>query len=55
MAVRVGVDVGGTFTKAVACDLDDGRIVARSIIPTTHAAAGGVAVGVAQALEFFGS
>ena len=51
MAVRVGVDVGGTFTKAVACDVADGRIVARSIIPTTHNAANGVAAGVASALE----
>lgn len=50
MAVRVGVDVGGTFTKAVACDAAGGRIVARAVVPTTHAAPAGVAEGVAHAL-----
>ena len=50
MAVRVGVDVGGTFTKAVACDAED-RIVARAIVATTHSHERGVAVGVARALE----
>lgn len=49
MAVRVGVDVGGTFTKAVACDAGD-QIVARAIVATTHADERGVAVGVARAL-----
>ena len=46
--VRVGVDVGGTFTKAVAVTLDSGgaHIVAQSVRPTTHDAAEGVAEGV---------
>ena len=47
MGVRVGVDVGGTFTKAVAVDLEAG-IVAESVLPTTHGAAEGVAAGVVQ-------
>ena len=51
MPVRVGVDVGGTFTKAVACDAASGTIVARSVVPTTHAAARGVAEGVVAALH----
>ena len=46
MGVRVGVDVGGTFTKAVAFDLGLGRIVAEEIVPTTHGASEGVAAGV---------
>ena len=47
MGVRVGVDVGGTFTKAVAVDLETG-IVAESVLPTTHGASEGVAAGVVQ-------
>src|SRR5918992_1571577 len=50
MAVRIGVDVGGTFTKAVACDASTGDVVARSIVPTTHGAVTGVAEGVIDAL-----
>jgi N-methylhydantoinase A len=45
-AVRVGVDVGGTFTKAVAVDSHTGELVARSVVATTHSAAEGVAAGV---------
>jgi N-methylhydantoinase A len=45
-AVRVGVDVGGTFTKAVAVLATTGEIVARSVRPTTHDSPSGVAEGV---------
>jgi N-methylhydantoinase A/oxoprolinase/acetone carboxylase beta subunit len=45
-SIRVGVDVGGTFTKAVAVDLTSGTIVARSVVPTTHDDGRGVAAGV---------
>jgi N-methylhydantoinase A/oxoprolinase/acetone carboxylase beta subunit len=48
VTVRVGVDVGGTFTKAVAFDLLAGHAVAEQIVPTTHDAADGVAAGVVQ-------
>ena len=48
MTVRVGVDVGGTFTKAVAFDLVAGCAVGEQIVPTTHDAADGVAAGVVQ-------
>ncbi len=48
--LRVGVDVGGTFTKAVAVALDHRDIVASSVVPTTHGADGGVAAGVVQAV-----
>lgn len=50
MPVRVGVDVGGTFTKAVACDVTTGDVLARAVVPTTHTAPEGVAAGVARAL-----
>src|SRR5690242_4769349 len=46
MAIRVGVDVGGTFTKAIAFDMEAGRVVADAIVPTTHDHEGGVATGV---------
>jgi N-methylhydantoinase A len=50
MNLRVGVDVGGTFTKAVACDAATAQILARAVVPTTHTAALGVASGVAEAI-----
>lgn len=54
MPVRVGIDVGGTFTKAVACDASTGAIVARAIVPTSHDAPSGVAEGVVEALRVVG-
>ncbi len=48
--VRVGVDVGGTFTKAVAISVVDQTLVASSIVATTHSSSGGVAVGVVEAV-----
>ena len=44
--VRMGIDVGGTFTDAVAIDEGTYEIIAREKIPTTHAAADGVAAGI---------
>ncbi|MBM3266449.1 MAG: hydantoinase/oxoprolinase family protein [Candidatus Sericytochromatia bacterium] len=49
--VRVGIDVGGTFTHAVALDAGSLAIVARVKVPTTHAAAEGVAAGIVQVLK----
>jgi N-methylhydantoinase A len=50
MGLRVGVDVGGTFTKAVALDAD-ARVVARAVVPTTHSHADGVAAGVVEVVR----
>ncbi len=50
MTVRIGVDVGGTFTKAVACDPSTHEILARAVTPTTHGDAIGVSRGVADAI-----
>jgi N-methylhydantoinase A/oxoprolinase/acetone carboxylase beta subunit len=49
--LRIGVDVGGTFTKAVALDPDGTSMRAQAIVPTTHAADTGVTQGVVEALE----
>ena len=49
-ALRVGVDVGGTFTKAVAVDSVDLGLRANQTVPTTHDAELGVSAGVANAL-----
>ena len=46
MGLRVGVDVGGTFTKAVAIDGVTGELVARCVVSTTHEAEAGVAEGI---------
>ncbi|MEA2827787.1 MAG: N-methylhydantoinase [Actinomycetota bacterium] len=48
--VRVGVDVGGTFTKAIAFDLGGGGVVARSMVPTTHDDPTGPAAGVVRVI-----
>jgi len=50
MGLRVGVDVGGTFTKAVALD-GDAQVVARAVVPTTHSHADGVAAGVVEVVR----
>ena len=49
--VRVGIDVGGTFTKAVAINAKDGSILGKSTVPTTHASEKGVSEGIVSALK----
>lgn len=51
MTVRVGVDVGGTFTKAIAFDLDANEVIARAVVPTSHEHEQGVAAGVLEAVR----
>jgi len=49
--LRVGIDVGGTFTKAVAVCPATRELRAHAAVPTTHAHDHGVAQGVADALR----
>lgn len=49
--VRIGIDVGGTFTDAVAIDDATLEIIAQLKIPTTHSDQRGVAAGVIAALH----
>ncbi len=49
--LRLGVDVGGTFTDVVAIDAASGALVARVKVPTTHNAPDGVATGIVNGIE----
>lgn len=44
--VRIGIDVGGTFTDAVIIDNETFEIIAKRKIPTTHNSKEGVADGI---------
>lgn len=48
--LRVGVDVGGTFTKAVAVEASGLRLRAQAAVPTTHESEHGVGEGLVAAL-----
>jgi N-methylhydantoinase A len=47
--VRIGIDVGGTFTDAVAIDNDTYEVIAKLKIPTTHEE--GVAQGIVNIIQ----
>jgi N-methylhydantoinase A/oxoprolinase/acetone carboxylase beta subunit len=49
--IRVGIDVGGTFTKAIAIDIASGKFIGKTTIPTTHTSERGVADGIIIALR----
>lgn len=49
--VRIGIDVGGTYTKAVAIDNATHEIIGKSQVKTTHDDPKGVAAGVVQTFE----
>ncbi len=49
--LRLGIDVGGTFTDVVAIDAESREVVARVKVPTTHTAPEGVAAGIIGGIE----
>ena len=49
--VRVGIDVGGTFTHAVALDAESLHMLEKVKVHTTHTAKEGVAKGIIDALQ----
>ncbi len=50
MKVRIGIDVGGTFTDVVVIDNDSHELIGQLKFPTTHEAKEGVALGIINAL-----
>jgi N-methylhydantoinase A len=48
--VRIGVDVGGTFTKSVAIDMNNGKIIGKVTVPTSHFSEEGVSIGIIESL-----
>ena len=49
--VRIGIDVGGTFTDAVVIDNNSFEVIGKAKIPTTHHEKEGVAKGVIEVIK----
>lgn len=49
--LRIGIDVGGTFTHAVAIEALSNRVIAHAVTPTTHSARNSVSEGVVKVFQ----
>lgn len=50
-SIRIGIDVGGTFTHAVAIDNQTSELLSHRVTPTTHSAKEGVAAGIVESFR----
>ena len=49
--VRIGIDVGGTFTHAVAVDNHSSEVLSHCVTPTSHSSELGVAAGILESFR----
>ena len=49
--IRIGIDVGGTFTHAVALDHQSYEVIAHAVTPTTHSSRYSVSEGILKTFQ----